>query len=142
MEVGIILGQDAYELQRPLNYTIGTQSEPFVVLAELGWVVSGPMTGKRRQNVCHFAFTEDVKAESIQTWWDIETYASKSTSSVSQRRNCRHRRCWRVRRNSQASGRKWECCGVDQSQTYRTTTTAHPWVSFTHSSGDSKETQT
>ena len=36
------------------------------------------MTGKGRQNVCHFAFTEDVKlAENIQTWWDIETYASK-----------------------------------------------------------------
>ena len=36
------------------------------------------MTGKRRQKVCHFAFTEDVKvAENIKTWWDIETYASK-----------------------------------------------------------------
>ena len=78
MEVGIILGQDAYELQRPLDYKIGKRSEPFAVLTELGWVVSGPMTGKRRQNVCHFAFTEDVKvAENIQTWWDIETYASK-----------------------------------------------------------------
>ena len=78
MEVGIILGQDAYELQRPLDYKIGTRSEPFAVLTELGWVVSGPMTGKRRPNVCHFAFTEDVKvAENIQTWWDIETYASK-----------------------------------------------------------------
>ena len=29
--VGIILGQDAYELQRPLDYKIGTQSEPFAV---------------------------------------------------------------------------------------------------------------
>ena len=78
MEVGIILGQDAYELQRPLDYKIGTRSEPFAVLTELGWVVSGPMTGKKRQNVCHCAFTEDVKvAENIQTWWDIETYASK-----------------------------------------------------------------
>ena len=78
MEVGIILGQDAYELQRPLDYQIGTRSEPFAVLTELGWVVSGPMTGKRRQNVCHFTFSEDVKvAENIQTWWDIETYASK-----------------------------------------------------------------
>ena len=78
MDVGIILGQDAYELQRPLDYRIGTRSEPFAVLTELGWVVSGPMTGKRRQNVCHFAFTEDVKvAENIQKWWDIETYASK-----------------------------------------------------------------
>ena len=78
MEVGIILGQDAYELQRPLDYKIGTRSEPFAVLTELGWVVSGPMTGERRQKVCHFAFTEDVKvAENIQTLWDIETYASK-----------------------------------------------------------------
>ena len=78
MVVVIILGQDAYELQRPLNYKIGTRSEPFAVLTQLGWVVSGPMTGKRRQNVCHFAFTEDVKVvENIQTWWDIETYASK-----------------------------------------------------------------
>ena len=81
MEVGIILGQDAYELQRPLDYKIGTRSEPFAALTELGWVVSGPMTGKRRQNVCHFAFTEDVKvAENIQTWWDIETYASMRQS--------------------------------------------------------------
>ena len=78
MEVGIILGQDAYELQRPLDYKIGTRSEPFAVLTELVWVVSGPVTGKRRQNVCHFAFTEYVKvAENIQTWWDIETYASE-----------------------------------------------------------------
>ena len=36
------------------------------------------MTRKRKQKVCHFAFTEDVYvAENIQTWWDIETYASK-----------------------------------------------------------------
>ena len=78
MEVGIILGQDAYELQRSLDYKIGTRSESFAVLTELEWVISGLMTGKRRQNVCHFAFIEDVKvAENIQTWWDLETYASK-----------------------------------------------------------------
>ena len=44
-------------------------------------------------------------------------------------------------KNSQASDTKWECCGVNQSQTYRTTT-AQPWVSFTHWSEDSKGTQT
>ena len=78
MEVGIILGQDAYETQRPLDYEIGTRSEPFAVLTELGWVVSGPMTGKKSQNVCNFDSTEDVKvAENIQSWWDIEIYASK-----------------------------------------------------------------
>ena len=42
------------------------------------------MTGKKSQIVCHFASTEDVKvAENIQSWWDIETYASK-TKVVSQ----------------------------------------------------------
>ena len=47
MEVGMILGQDAYDLQRPSDYKTGTQSEPFSALTELGWVVSGPMTGKK-----------------------------------------------------------------------------------------------
>ena len=42
MEVVVILGRDAYNLQRALDYKIGTQSEPFAVLTELGWVVSGP----------------------------------------------------------------------------------------------------
>ena len=87
MEVGSILDQDAYELQRPLDYIIETRSEPFAVLTELGWVVSGPMTCKRKQNVCLFAFTEDVKvAVNIQTWWDLETYASKF-NVVSQSKN-------------------------------------------------------
>ena len=51
MGVGIILDQDPYELQRPLNYKIGTRSELLAVLTELGLVVSGPMTGKIRQEV-------------------------------------------------------------------------------------------
>ena len=80
MEVGIILGQDAYEIQLSLVYKIGTRSEYFAVLTGLEWVVSGPMAGKKSQNVCHFAFTEDVKmAEYFQSWRDIETYASKIT---------------------------------------------------------------
>ena len=78
MEVGIILGQDVYELQRSLDYKLGTRSEPFAVLTDIRRVVGGPMMVKRRQYACLFAFTEDVKvAENIQTWWDIETYASK-----------------------------------------------------------------
>ena len=61
-----------------IDFKIGTRNEPLAVLTELGGVVSRPMTGKRRQNAFHFAFTEDLKvAENIQTWWDIETYASK-----------------------------------------------------------------
>ena len=78
MEVGTILGQDAYKIQPPLDYKTETQSEPFAVLKEIGWVVIGPMTGKKIQNVRHFASTEDVKvAENIQSWWGIETFVSK-----------------------------------------------------------------
>ena len=59
MEVGIILGQDAYEIQRSLDYRIGTRSEPFVVLTE-----------QEKSNCLSFASTEDVKvAENIQSWW-------------------------------------------------------------------------
>ena len=94
MEVGIIHDQDAYELQRPLDYKIGTRSEFFAVLTELGWEVSRPMTGNRRQNVCHFAFTEDVKfAENIQNCWDIKTYASKINVVSQPRKEIRHKRC-------------------------------------------------
>ena len=84
MDVGIVLVQDADEPQRPLDYRLETRSEPFAVPTELGWVISGPKTGNRRQSICHFAFTEDVKvAENIQKWWNIETYASK-INAVSQ----------------------------------------------------------
>ena len=65
MEVGIILGRGAYEIQRPLDYKIETRSEPFTVLTELGWVVTGLMTGKKRQNVCHFAPKEEFKVAEI-----------------------------------------------------------------------------
>ena len=52
-----------------------------------------------------------------------------------------HKKCKKIRRSSQASGAKWGCDGLNQSQTYRTTT-AQPWVSFTHWSEGSRGTQT
>ena len=54
MEVGIILEQDDYKIQRPLDYKIATRSEPFAVLTKLGWVVSGPTTGKKSQKWLSF----------------------------------------------------------------------------------------
>ena len=36
MGVGVILGQDVWEIQRPLDYKIGTRSESFAVLTDLG----------------------------------------------------------------------------------------------------------
>ena len=91
MESGTILGEDAYELQPELDYRKGTQCERFPVLTELEWVVTG--RGKR-QNTCHPAITEDLRVtENIQTLLDIGNYASKLTSPVSQRKNCRQRIC-------------------------------------------------
>ena len=49
MEAGIIFGQNAYELQRPKDYKIGTRSETVANLTDLGWVVSEFMTGKKRK---------------------------------------------------------------------------------------------
>ena len=68
MDIDIIRGQDAYKLQCPLDYKIRTQSEPFADLTGLGLVVSGLMTVKRSQNICHFSLTQDVKvSENIQS---------------------------------------------------------------------------
>ena len=40
-EFGMISGQDAYDLQRPLDYRKRKKNEPTAVLTELGWAVSG-----------------------------------------------------------------------------------------------------
>ena len=132
MEVGTLLGQDAYKLQRPLDYKIGTQSESFAVLTELGRVVSGPLTGKIRQNVCHFAFTEDVNvAENIQTWWEIETYASKINVVSQSKKELQAQKM--LESTTKFTGERYEVVMLwsEPDQTYRTTT-AQPWVSFTH----------
>ena len=40
----------------------------------------------KSENVCHFTSIEDVKvAEKIQSWWDIETYASEINVSQSKK---------------------------------------------------------
>ena len=54
MKVGIILGQDAYELKRPMDCKMGTQSEPFAVLTEQESVVSGPTTGDKKTKCVSF----------------------------------------------------------------------------------------
>ena len=50
----------------------------FAVLTERGWIVTEHLRGKKRQNFCHFALTENLNvAKNIQTCWDIETYPFK-----------------------------------------------------------------
>ena len=141
MEVGIILGKDAYEIQRLLDYKIGTRSELFAVLTELGWVVSCPMKGKKSQNVCHFAFTEDVKvAENIQSWWDKETYASKINVLSQSKKEQQAQKFLESTTKFTGGGTKWACSGMNQNPIFRTIT-AQPLVSSTHWNEDSNETQ-
>ena len=51
-EVGIVLVQEACELQRPLENQIRTQSELYAVLTELGWIFNGPMSGRALDQLC------------------------------------------------------------------------------------------
>ena len=79
MEFGRIYVVDAYNLQRALDYRLGTQSELLSIQREFEWLVSEPMKGYRRQKFGHFVSSEkELKiAEKIQSSWDIETYAFK-----------------------------------------------------------------
>ena len=66
MEIGVILGQNCYDLLMPVDYKTGQKSEPFAVLTKLGWTVSGPICGKSNNNICHVAFTDVKMAENFQ----------------------------------------------------------------------------
>ena len=99
------------------------------------------MTVKKRQNDCHFASTEDVKvAENMQSWWDIETYASKinvvSQSKKEQQAQKFLESTTKFTDERYERGMLWS----EQNQIFQTTT-AQPLVSSTHWSEDSNETQ-
>ena len=126
----MILGQGAYELLRPLDYIRGTRCEPFSVQKKLEWIVSGVLTGKKRQNVCQFVLTEPEEvAENIQTCWDNETSVSKINYFSQSKNELLAQKITESTTNSQVSGTKCKC-GVNPSQNCRTTT-AQPWVSVT-----------
>ena len=85
-KVNIILGQNAYELIRPLEYKNGGVNKPWAVKLPLGWTVSGPVpvSELRFSAACHIANDEDVKlAEVVKKWWDMESYG---TSMVADKR--------------------------------------------------------
>ena len=41
------VGQDVYQLMRPIEYKCGQRNEPWAVRTALGWTVSGPLPKKR-----------------------------------------------------------------------------------------------
>ena len=78
-KVAIILGQNAYELIRPVEYKNGGENKPWAIKLPLGWTVSGPVpiNQLKLSAACHVANDNDMKlAEVFKKWWDMESYGT------------------------------------------------------------------
>ena len=78
-KVTIILGQNAYELIRPIEYKNGGENKPWAIKLPLGWTVSGPVpiNQLKLSAACHVANDDDMKlAEVVKKWWDMESYGT------------------------------------------------------------------
>ena len=54
--------------------------EPWAVKTKLGWSLCGPLLQQEAVQMtasCVTASEDDVLAEQTETWWDIESYASR-----------------------------------------------------------------
>ena len=79
-DVKMILGQHCYPIHRPEEYRSGANEEPWAVKTKLGWTLCGPLPQQKAVQMtasCVTASEDDVLAEQIKTWWDIESYASR-----------------------------------------------------------------
>ena len=78
-KVAIILGQNAYELIRPVEYKNGSKNKPWTIKLPLGWTGSGPVpiNQLKLSAACHVANNDDMKlAEDVKRWWDMESYGT------------------------------------------------------------------
>ena len=72
-DVKMILGQNCYHIYRPVEYKSCTNGEPWAVKTKLGWTLCGPLPRQKAVQMTE----DDLLAEQIKTWWDIESYASR-----------------------------------------------------------------
>ena len=79
-KVKVILGQNAYEHIRPLEYKCEGRNKRWEVRLPLGWTVSGPLPTreiKLNGSICQLASQEDIdQAEVVKKWWDLESYGT------------------------------------------------------------------
>ena len=143
MKVGIILGQYAYELLRPLDYKIGTRSEPFAVLTELGWLVIGRNMGKKKTKSLSFRLHR--RCESCWEYPDLVghrrlCFQNQRRQSVNEgtasTKDCRE--CEEFHRPAVRSGNAVEWTRATPTQQLQLSLGS----AFTHRSEDSKEPQT
>ena len=74
-DVKIILAQNRYHIHRPEEYKCCTNGEPWTVKTKLGWTLCGPLPPQEAVQMtasCVTASEDDVLAEQIKSWWDIE----------------------------------------------------------------------
>ena len=78
-KVATILGQNAYELIRPVEYKNGGENKQWAIKLPLGWTVSGPVpiNHLKLSAACPVDNDDDMKlAEVVKKWWDMESYGT------------------------------------------------------------------
>ena len=79
-DVKMILGQNGYHIHRPEEYKSCANGEPWAVKTKLGWTSCGPLPQQKAVQMTASGVTaseDDALAEQINTWWNIESYASR-----------------------------------------------------------------
>ena len=75
-EVQVILGQDCYDIHRPLEFKKSDdKAAPLAVKSKIGWSLSGPLPAKPAANLATTATSdsEDKLASQLSKWLDIES---------------------------------------------------------------------
>ena len=62
-DVKMILGQDVYRLIHPIDYKQGGEDDPWAVLTQLGWTVSGPLPRDVTQKLSPSAYLAQVNEQ-------------------------------------------------------------------------------
>ena len=76
----MISGQNCYLIHRPVKYKSCTNCEPWAMKTKLGRTLCGPLPQQKAVQMtasCVTASEDDLLAEQIKTWWNIESYASR-----------------------------------------------------------------
>ena len=79
--VNMILGQDAYEATRPIEYFVSStdKSSPVAVRLPIGWVLSGPLPSTSNLLASCFEASsgeDSTLAPEVKLWYDMETFGA------------------------------------------------------------------
>ena len=79
-KVELILGQDAYDAIRPLEYYVSRdKTSPVAVRLPIGWVLSGPLPATAVLSATCFEAEVEANAEisqQLKRWYDMETFGA------------------------------------------------------------------